>query len=220
MFPLSTALLPGTLLPLHIFEPRYRQLVADLVDGTVPDRSFGVVLVRAPGHGDVRHVEQVHTVGCSAMLREARRHPDGRFDIVTVGSRRFRLLRITHGHAPYLMGTVEWLPDTDVDPRLTASLPMLARAALAVHERYCAVLWQPEDWLRPPPDTDPALLSHMLAADCLLPVADRQRALEERDPFRRLHLVHQLLSHETGLLRALRAVPAPPPELGGTARRN
>ena len=86
LFPLSTVLMPGAPLPLHIFEPRYRQLTVDLVTGVVPDKQFGVVAVREgwtpDDDGDRRGL---HRVGCTAELLDARRLPDGRFDIVTRG---------------------------------------------------------------------------------------------------------------------------------------
>src|SRR5262249_16961297 len=88
LFPLSTVLLPGASLPLHIFEPRYRQLTIDLVTGAVPGRSFGVIAVKQ----GLDSVEETHTVGCTALLQDARRLPDGRFDIMTRGEKRFRLL--------------------------------------------------------------------------------------------------------------------------------
>ncbi|MGH3828661.1 MAG: LON peptidase substrate-binding domain-containing protein, partial [Pseudonocardiaceae bacterium] len=104
LFPLGTVLLPGASLPLHIFEPRYRQLTVDLVTGAVPGRSFGVIALKQ-GLGAV---EQTHDIGCTAVLQEARRLPDGRFDIVSRGEKRFRLLDIDDTSAPYLVGRVEW----------------------------------------------------------------------------------------------------------------
>ena len=85
-------LLPGASLPLHIFEPRYRQLTVDLVTGAVPDKQFGVVAVREGWSPDDDDIAGLHSVGCTAELRDVRRLPDGRFDIVTRGCRRFRLL--------------------------------------------------------------------------------------------------------------------------------
>ncbi len=93
VFPLPLVLLPNELLPLHIFEPRYRQMTIDLVTGTVPGKQFGVVAVRE-GWGPDDGVEGLHAIGCTAALREVRRLPDGRFDVLTVGDRRFRLLSV------------------------------------------------------------------------------------------------------------------------------
>ena len=101
MFPLGTVLFPGLVLPLHIFEERYRDLVRHLValPADAP-REFGVVAIRQgwetlPAAGPATTAPAsaavtLHEVGCTAELRQVTELPDGRFDIVTVGRRRFR----------------------------------------------------------------------------------------------------------------------------------
>ncbi len=209
VFPLGTVLMPGALLPLHIFEPRYRQLTIDLVTGAVPDKEFGVVAVREGWAPDVDGIAGLHGVGCTAELRDVRRLPDGRFDIVTRGSRRFRLLDLDTESKPYLMGSVEFLPDEpdrEVGDDLTA---MLTGAARAAHRRYCDTAWKNGDWSEPDADIAADVLPHVLAADCLLPLEDRQALLEELSPVERLRTIRMLLARETGLLTQLRAVPTP-----------
>ena len=113
-------LFPGLVLPLHIFEERYRHLVRDLVgqpEGA--PREFGVVAIRSgwevapgagratPGGGEVT----LHEVGCTAELRQVTELDDGGFDIVTVGRRRFRIAEVDRESAPYLTADVEWLPE-------------------------------------------------------------------------------------------------------------
>lgn len=218
LFPLGTVLLPGASLPLHVFEPRYRQLTVDLVTGALPDRVFGVVAVREGFSGD--SLSSMRSVGCSALLREARRLPDGRFDIVTRGERRFRLLSVDAGAAPYLVGEVEWLPDTPTPQPVAEVLPLMADAARAAHSRYCAAAWHREDWAAPPLETTHDLLAYSLAGDCLLSMEDRQRLLEETSPARRLRLVRRMLHREAGILAALRAVPVPLAEFGHTPHPN
>ncbi|MDT7712284.1 MAG: uncharacterized protein QOG46_973 [Pseudonocardiales bacterium] len=205
MFPLGTVLLPGAQLPLHIFEPRYRQLTIDLVTGAVPGRSFGVIAVKQ----GLESVEETHNIGCTAILREARRLPDGRFDIVTRGERRFRLLDIDNTSAPYLVASVEWVPDDDPAAEESMLVPMLARSAREAHRQYCWAAWQHGEWEEPKDDVDVATLAHLIAADCLLTLEDRQALLEECDPVSRLRMVRQLLVRETAFLRMLRAVPVP-----------
>jgi hypothetical protein len=207
LFPLAAVLLPGTSLPLHIFEPRYRQLTTDLVTNALPGRCFGVITKKPGWSVDVDKTDQVSPVGCSAVLREVKRLPDGRFDIVTRGDRRFRLLSIDSTSAPYLLGVVEWLPDATPSGPLAALMPALAAAARAAHQRYCRAAWQNDDWSEPPADTDPADLAHVIAADCLLAEEDRQRLLAETCPARRLRMARQLLHLETEILANLRAVP-------------
>jgi Lon protease-like protein len=238
LFPLGTVLLPGASLPLHIFEPRYRQLTIDLVTGAVAEKQFGVVAVREGWSPDDGR-GGLHDVGCTARLREVRRLPDGRFDIQTQGERRFRLLDVDDTAAPYLVGTVEWLPDLDGDD--SADLAPLAMAARAAHRRYCTTAWKarrssvtesdagaeaseaPEGSdagieaedddatvaSEPGAAVDTAELAHVLAGDCLLPLDDRQDLLAETRAAERLRMVRALMVREAGLLRELHAVWAP-----------
>ncbi|MCA1655888.1 MAG: LON peptidase substrate-binding domain-containing protein, partial [Pseudonocardiaceae bacterium] len=101
LFPLQTVLLPGATLPLHVFEPRYRQLTVDLMSGAVPENRFGVVALAPSYEIEVTSLDQLKPVGCAAILRQAARLPDGRYDIVTLGEQRFKLLRLDHESAPY-----------------------------------------------------------------------------------------------------------------------
>lgn len=216
LFPLGTVLLPGASLPLHIFEPRYRQLTIDLVTGTIPGKQFGVVAVRdgwSPDDGR----DGLHDVGCTASLREVRRLPDGRFDIQTTGDRRFRLLEVDETAAPYLVANVEWLPDDEGDAG--RDLTALAMAARAAHRRYCTTAWRaqgggdgdlPAELAgEPAPDVADPELAHILAGDCLLPLSDRQELLEQTRPVERLQLIRRSMTREAVLLGELRAVWAP-----------
>lgn len=206
LFPLSTVLMPGAPLPLHIFEPRYRQLTVDLVTGAVPDKQFGVVAVRE-GWDAADDTGGLHGMGCTAELLDARRLPDGRFDVVTRGVRRFRLLRVDPDARPYLVGAVEYVADGPAEA--PDELLPLAGAARAAHRRYCDTAWRSGEWSEPADDVEPAELAHLLAADCLLPLSDRQRLLEQTSPAVRLRMVRMLMIREAGLLDGLRAVPAP-----------
>jgi uncharacterized protein len=212
LFPLQAVLLPGAHLPLHIFEPRYRQLTVDLVTGVIPGKRFGVVALRPSLDVEVTSLDQLRRIGCSAVLRQAKRLPDGRFDIVTSGERRFRLLALDTTSAPYLVGAVEWVPDTDSPGVGEDTVQVLLSGARSAHRRYCHAAWNSGDWSEPPEDTDAAGLAHVLASDCLLTIDDRQRLLEETRPLHRLRLVRKMLNREAGILATLRAVPAPPAE--------
>jgi Lon protease-like protein len=209
LFPLGTVLLPGATLPLHVFEPRYRQLTVDLVTGTVPDLEFGVVAVREGWAPDDDGMAGLHTIGCTAVLRDVQRLPDGRFDLVTEGARRFRLIDLDAESKPYLVGSIEPVPDEPADADTDELTRILAAAARAAHHRYCATAWKDGDWTEPAADVAPGTLPHILAADCLLPIGDRQRLLELTSPAERLRLVRRLLARETSLLSELGAVPAP-----------
>jgi uncharacterized protein len=117
LFPLGTPLFPGTVLPLQIFEPRYRRLMRDLL--SLPEagdrRFFGVVAIRQGW--EVQHIapaEALYDVGCTARVQAVRPQADGGFRIVTVGGERFRLLDVVVADdPPYLQGEVEWLTEEE-----------------------------------------------------------------------------------------------------------
>jgi Lon protease-like protein len=101
LFPLNVVLLPGALLPLHIFEPRYRRMVRECLDAKLP---FGMLLALPNG---VAHV------GCSAEILEvAKRYEDGRMDILTVGRDPYRIVNLFTDD-PLLAGTVDYLEDKE-----------------------------------------------------------------------------------------------------------
>src|SRR4051812_14333768 len=119
LFPLGSRspLFPGVVLPLTIFEPRYRRLVRDLISlpADSPRRFFGVVAIRQGWEVEqVSPAEALYDVGCAARLQAVRPQPDGRFRITTIGTDRFRLLEVIVGEdPPYLQGQIEWLAEEE-----------------------------------------------------------------------------------------------------------
>ena len=116
LFPLGTPLFPGVVLPLQVFEPRYRRLVRDLLERPEGStRCFGVVAIRQGWEvEDVAPAEALYDVGCTARLQTVRPQPDGGFRIITVGGDRFRLLDLVVGEdPPYLQAEVEWLAEEE-----------------------------------------------------------------------------------------------------------
>ena len=117
LFPLGGALFPGVVLPLQIFEPRYRRLMGDLMSLPEHDdrRFFGVVAIRQGWEVErVAPAAALYDIGCAARLRRVQPQPDGGFRIVTVGGERFRLLDVVIGDdPPYLQGQVEWLAEEE-----------------------------------------------------------------------------------------------------------
>src|ERR1700738_5240832 len=109
LFPLGTVLYPGLLLPLHIFEDRYRQLVRDLLAGPEP-RQLGVIAIRKGRETGIDGVSALCEIGCTATLRRVMEHEDGRFELVTAGTQRFQLASLDHSR-PYLQGDVELLAE-------------------------------------------------------------------------------------------------------------
>jgi hypothetical protein len=229
LFPLGTVLFPGLVLPLHIFEERYRELVRDLIalpDGT--SREFGVVAIRrgwevqlAGPDGDAVAAPAapvtLHDVGCTAEVRQVTEHPDGRFDIVTVGRRRFRIAAVDEQAAPYLTAEVEWLPEPVVD---VDAADLLAPRVLALFRDYLALLRTEVQEVGEQLPDNPTVLSHLVAATAALTVEDRQRLLAAEDTAGRLRAELRLLSREAALLRRVRAVPVPLSELAVAASPN
>jgi uncharacterized protein len=238
VFPLSTVLFPGLVLPLHIFEERYRALVRELVaapeDGP---HEFGVVTLRhgsevqtqpdseaGPAVVDDTPVtaDQLYEVGCTAELRQVTELPDGRFDIVTVGRRRFRVLSLSTGPSAssdaeaYLTAEVEWLPEEDPAGD-TADL--LAPRVLAAFRTYLDLLRPATEVLDQVPD-DPTVLSHLVAATAQLTTDERQQLLAAPDTASRLRTELRLLNREAGLLARVRAVPVPLSDLARPASPN
>jgi uncharacterized protein len=206
LFPLGSVLYPGLVLPLHIFEDRYRKLVADLLAGPEP-RQFGVVAIRYGSETGIDGVSALYETGCTAELQRVEPYEDGRFDLVTVGSQRFRLLGLGD-QAPYFTGDVEWLPE-EVGDEAEAGLVLTAvqqsfRSYLAlIAERGGAHVTIPEM-----PD-EPMLMSYLVAAAIVVDLPVKQRLLEEPDAHRRLLAERKLLGLEMRMLRSLTATPVP-----------
>lgn len=209
MFPLGSVLFPSMFLPLHVFEPRYRALVADCLAG---DREFGVVLIERGS--EVGGGDQRTTVGTMARILEAVELPDGRWAIGAVGVRRIRIERWLEDD-PYPRAEVRDFDDApsdrpgdraDGDPRgsgladevaaVTAQLRrVLARAA----EMGMQVAPATQDLAE-----DPVLASYQLVALSPCGPADRQRLLEEPSAQRRVRRLATLLAEEeTALLQQL-----------------
>jgi uncharacterized protein len=205
LFPLGTVLYPGLVLPLHIFEERYRQLVRDLMEEPDP-RRFGVIAIRKGRETGVDGVSALYEVGCTATLREVTRHDDGRFDLVTVGTRRFRLAGLDHSR-PYLMGDIDLLDEKTGDVAAAAlAVPPVRRA----FREYLDVLARLGGARVHVPDLpeDPVLLSYLVAASMIIDLTDRQVLLAEPDALRRLAAERILLARETAMLRTITSTPA------------
>jgi uncharacterized protein len=117
LFPLGTPLFPGVVLPLQIFEPRYRRLMQDLLAHPEDSdhRFFGVVGIRQGWEVEnVSPAAALYDVGCTARLQRVVHQPDGGFRVVTVGGDRFRVLDVVVGEdPPYLQAEVEWLAEEE-----------------------------------------------------------------------------------------------------------
>src|SRR3954471_19441148 len=193
LFPLGIVLLPTETVPLHIFEPRYRELVGECIE---EDREFGLV------YADEGGVRELGTRARVAAILE--RFDDGRLNIVVEGGSRFVVERLTDGRT-FMTAEVSDVDDddevgaTDDEARSDAAGAFRALAALAGAETQI--------------DEDSPQLSFVLAAQVELPADDKQRLLELRSEQERLELVAELLHEARKTLIATR-------ELGERAKQN
>jgi Lon protease-like protein len=194
MFPLGTVLLPYAMLPLHVFEPRYRLMTKRVLE---TDYEFGVVLIERGsevGGGDVRF-----DVGTIARVVQAAQLPDGRYSLATVGLRRFRVSRWLPDD-PYPQAEIEDVVDASPTPaehearnRVEVRLDTLIELA----QRF-----DPRITERPPLDDDPVRASFEAAALAGLGPLDAQRVLEAHDTATRLAYLDALLAERAEELRA------------------
>jgi Lon protease-like protein len=205
LFPLGTVLFPGMVLPLQVFEERYRQMVSDLLDRPEP-RELGIIAIRKGQEVGTENLRELHDVGCVARVRELEPLADGRYSLVVVGSRRFRLLR-TDEARPYLQGDVEELPDEPGGDEVTAEAPAVQAAFRdylnALADRAGAVIR-----IADLPD-EPVLLSYVVAAAMIIDIPERQALLSAPDGLSRLRAERQLLTRERAMLRVTTSRPAP-----------
>ncbi len=231
LFPLDHVLLPGSPLPLHVFEPRYRQLVADVstcaVDGAgrfgvvlgwaaareafprpVSSRSAAAVLPSPAGGTGA----QLADIGTVAEIVENEPYPDGRCDLLTVGSRRFRVLEIDTTTRPYVSASVEYL-----DEPVGGDVPRLVRRARALTDRYLAALSDVSDDVDAPDADgyhdgaaiDATRLSYQIAAQIQLTLPERQGLLCAPSATDRLRAEICLMRRELAIFSHVTAVPVP-----------
>lgn len=194
LFPLPLVLFPSAPLPLHIFEPRYRQLLADCLAG---DRRFGIVF--RPEGVPERELPPGH-VGCVARIESSEPLPDGRSNVLVVGERRFVIERMLAAEAPYHEAMVRDFDDED--DAATEALGPLAAHVRELFERVgraARALADEREALPPLPD-DPALLSFAIAALIDLDPSRRQRLLASRSPEARLRDLERTLGGALGNL--------------------
>lgn len=200
LFPLASVLVPGLVLPLHIFEPRYRQLVSDLLDVPEDERSFGVVAIREGREVGEQGVQALFDVGTLASLREVTPYDDGRSDIVTVGTERFRIGALVDGE-PYLRAEVEILGEEAGD-NAADTAESVARA----FGDYRGLLSDEDDEVELP--DDPRVLSYLVAAAVIAELPVRQQFLEATTDTERLRQELGYLKRETALVAQVPSLPA------------
>ncbi len=215
VFPLPLVLFPGVPLPLHIFEPRYRRMLADV---RAANSLFGLSYFDAeesagdrpaPGH-----------VGCAAEVVEVQPQPDGRSNILTVGLARYRVEDYVERGDPYLVARVEFFEDEDEDDQL---LRRRAREVSDVFTRIARAVRTLNDDRADPPDlsdAEPERLSFLVAAAMEMDTAVKQELLELRSGAERLQRLHGLLSEAVETYERARARPHGRPRQRPRGREN
>ncbi|MCX4998823.1 LON peptidase substrate-binding domain-containing protein [Streptomyces longwoodensis] len=228
LFPLNSVLFPGLVLPLNVFEERYRAMMRELLKTPEEEpRRFAVVAIRdghevapsEPGMPDLTALPQrgpsagfgtdplkaFHGVGCVADAATIRERADGSFEVLATGTTRVRLLSLdTSG--PFLTAELEELAEEPGDEAGPLAEGVL-RAFRQYQKRLAGARERSLSTGSELPD-EPAVLSYLVAAAMLLDTPAKQRLLQAPDTASRLRDELKLLRAETAILRSLPSLPA------------
>lgn len=196
LFPLNTVIFPGWPMPLHIFEPRYKEMIRHCVETQEP---FGIVLIEE-GEAEFDTAVTPHRIGCTVAITQLERTEDGRLYIMTVGQERFRIHKLKH-HKPYLVGEVEML-DYEMEDRGVLDTAVTHLRPLVID--YFSALAQVEDESdidATQIPSDPEELSYLAAAILQVNLETKQSMLGARK-------ASSLLTYLTSVYeRELRLIP-------------
>lgn len=189
VFPLPVVLFPSVPLPLHIFEPRYRQMLLDI---RVTNNLFGVSYFD-PSTA-THEVPPVGHVGCVAEVTETQTFADGRSNILTLGVVRYRIESYVERGDPYLVAGISYFEDNHEDPEALAgptkevaeSFTRIAQAVRTINDERTS--------LPDISDTEPQRLSFLVAAAMEMEAEVKQELLEMRSTFERLERLRSMLS--------------------------
>ena len=193
IFPLPLVLLPNELLPLHIFEPRYRQMLKDI---GLERNLFGVAYFNQ--EDTLSEKPPIETIGCAAEVRELQTMPDGRSNILSVGIIRFRLLDYVETGDPYFVGDVEFFEDDEEDASLLNPLSdevfrLSKRIAKAAHKLSGERGRFPDI-----PQAEPQALSFLVTAAFNLEPEMKYKMVEMRSTVERLERLREILRQTVG----------------------
>lgn len=189
LFPLPIVLFPGVPMPLHIFEPRYRQMLADIQSS---NNLFGLSYFDASSAD--KEIPPVGHIGCAAEVNETQSLPDGRSNILTVGVIRYRIEEYVERATPYLVTRISFFEDEDKDSELlnesshevAETFTRIARAVRTINDERTSL-----------PDisnTDPQRLSFLVAAAMEVDTDVKQELLELRQTLERLRRLRHMLA--------------------------
>lgn len=226
LFPLNSVLFPGLVLPLSVFEQRYRALMRDLAKQPEDERRFGVVAIRdghevapsAPGLPDEDRPEPgpasgfgadplkaFHTVGCVADAATIRERPNGTYEVLATGTTRFRLLSVD-ASGEYLTGEVETVEEQQGEG--AGALAAGVVRAFRAYQKRLAGANEASLAGRADLPGEPQVLSYLVAAAAVLDTPVKQRLLQAPDTATRLSEELRLLRAETAVISKLPSLPA------------
>jgi Lon protease-like protein len=199
LFPLNTVLFPRMPLPLHIFEPRYQEMMTRCLRERI---GFGVLLIQEGE--EVGGAAEPFTVGTVARIINVQELDDGRMDMLTMGMVRFRLLKAYDVH-PYRSGDIELWEDEMGDTRRLPRLAQLAQHSYINYVAQLAELMNEEDSAAQiVAPQDPQVLSYTIAANLQIPNPDKQKLLEIETVQERLERELEILETERGFLQRVK----------------
>ncbi len=191
LFPLETVLFPHTMLPLHIFEPRYREMVLYCLE---TDSPFGIVLIREGR--EVGGEAEPYEVGTLARIGRLRRLEDGRFHLIALGEERFRIQKLIRGEKPYLQAEItpwrdhpphDWDEQDQLAQEVSELFMEFLQSALTPLGVTASEITLPED---------PVALSFAVAGTLQTNLEFKQYLLELQDTMERLRLLRIILAYD------------------------
>ncbi len=187
LFPLKNVVLfPGMVLPLHIFEPRYREMINRCIDEDLP---FGVVLIEEGEEAGETSVP--HRTGTTAQITRVEQMADGRMNVTTMGMERFEIQELHHDRS-YLTATVKILPTVNGSTKLATEMAQKIRSRLVKYVDLLSEINDTDLALDRLPE-DPISLAFLIAIALQVPAEDKQQTLL-------LQSVPEMLAHEYNLL--------------------
>lgn len=203
IFPLNAVLMPHQLMPLHIFENRYRRLMADLLALPETEQRFGIVSI-TKGSETNEDLPAISEIGTIAVLRKTNANADGTFDIMVMGGERFDVKSISISKAPYLIAEVKERKESPID---------FDQATITLAKEKCAdfmmMMDADNDNAANDLPSEPSALSFLIAGLLPLTAFEQQDLLNIDDANVRLKAVMKIINRETILMQEIPSVPAP-----------
>ena len=199
LFPLNTVLFPGMPINLHIFEPRYKEMIRYCLETQSP---FGVVLIRE-GDEALGPLADPYPIGCTAQITHMEQLENGHLDVFAVGLERFHIHGLSYDQ-PYLTGMIEVLPfEMDHDSQHLIQAGTRLRPLV---ERYLAVLSEAAEEVEfdsTQLPNDPMALAYLAATVVQIPAAQKQELLATGEATELLADIRTIYQREVPLLRAI-----------------